>query len=98
MIAERASERLAPMPEISRFYGIVISMYAGDHPPPHFHASYAGAEVKVDIRTGRVLEGRLGPRASRLIREWAMLRQFELMRAWEQAVEMRAVDRIPPLE
>ena len=26
------------MPEISRFYGIVIRMYFDDHVPPHFHA------------------------------------------------------------
>lgn len=29
------------MPELSRFYGIVIKMYFGDHDPPHFHAEYA---------------------------------------------------------
>jgi hypothetical protein len=26
------------MPEISRFFGIVIAMYDEDHEPPHFHA------------------------------------------------------------
>ena len=39
------------MPEISRFYGIVIQMYFGDHPPPHFHARYAGQSAKLDIDT-----------------------------------------------
>ena len=29
------------MPEICRFYGIVIKMYFADHAPPHFHAEYA---------------------------------------------------------
>ncbi len=37
------------MPEISRFYGIVIQIYYGDHPPPHFHALYAGHTAKIDI-------------------------------------------------
>jgi len=32
------------MPDISRFYGIVIKIYYGDHPPPHFHAEYGGKQ------------------------------------------------------
>lgn len=37
------------MPEVSRFYGIVIQIYFGDHPPPHFHARYGGNVAKIDI-------------------------------------------------
>lgn len=37
------------MPAISRFYGIVISMYSGDHPPPHFHARYGGEKARIAI-------------------------------------------------
>lgn len=43
------------MPEISRFYGIVIKMYYNDHAPPHFHAEYGSAEIVVDINTLGVL-------------------------------------------
>ena len=32
------------MPEISRFYGIVIKMFFNDHGPPHFHAIYGEHE------------------------------------------------------
>ena len=35
------------MPEISRFYGIVIKMYFADHAPPHFHAEYAEHEARI---------------------------------------------------
>ena len=35
------------MPSISRFYGIVVSMYSSDHPPPHFHARYGEYEAKI---------------------------------------------------
>ena len=28
------------MPEISRFFGMVIAMYYNDHAPPHFHVRY----------------------------------------------------------
>jgi hypothetical protein len=45
------------MPEISRFYGIIIRMYPGDHPPPHFHAVYAEHEAFIEIATGKVIYG-----------------------------------------
>jgi hypothetical protein len=51
------------VPTISRFYGIVISMYFGDHRPPHFHARYAGHRGRIAIRTGEQLDGDLPPRA-----------------------------------
>ena len=44
------------MPEISRFYGIIISMYYDDHNPPHFHARYGGSRATIEIPTLRVLE------------------------------------------
>ena len=43
------------MPEISRFYGIVIKMFFDDHAPPHFHAQYSGQEALIDIRTFAVI-------------------------------------------
>lgn len=61
---------LARMPEISRFLGIVIQMYAREHLPPHFHASYGGADAVVGIRPVALLEGRLSPRVLALIVEW----------------------------
>ena len=56
------------MPEISRFYGIVITMYWSDHPRPHFHAEYAGERAGIEIGSGQVLSGRLPRRALRLTR------------------------------
>jgi hypothetical protein len=38
------------MPEISRFFGIIIKMYFGDHAPPHFHAEYNDYRALVDIQ------------------------------------------------
>ena len=40
------------MPEISRFYGILIYMYVDDHNPPHFHVIYEGEEAMIDIMDG----------------------------------------------
>ncbi len=51
------------MPEISRFYGIIVAMFFGDHNPPHFHARYGGEKVAIEIETLRILEGNLSPRA-----------------------------------
>ena len=37
------------MPEVTRFYGIVIKIFFGDHPPPHFHAVYGEYNALVGI-------------------------------------------------
>ena len=55
------------MPEICRFYGIVIRMYFRDHQPPHFHAQYGDREAVVRIEDLRVTEGRLPTRAERMV-------------------------------
>ena len=47
------------MPEISRFYGIVIYIFFREHDPPHFHAIYGEHEALVGIQTLSVLAGRL---------------------------------------
>ena len=45
------------MPEICRFYGIVIKMYFADHAPPHFHAEYAEHEARIAIDSLAVISG-----------------------------------------
>jgi len=50
------------MPEISRFFGIVIKMFFDDHNPPHFHAEYGGDVALIEIRNLSVFSGRLPPR------------------------------------
>jgi hypothetical protein len=54
------------MPEISRFYGIVIKMFHNDHQPPHFHAEHGGDQMIVAIETLGVIAGKLRPRATGL--------------------------------
>lgn len=85
------------MPELSRFYGIVIKMYYNDHNPPHFHANYGRDQMIVDINTLAVIGGRLPPRATGLVIEWAAQHRVELHEAWEQARSMNPLDRIKPL-
>jgi len=57
------------VPEICRFYGIVIKMYFADHAPPHFHAEYAEHEVRIAINTMAVITGSLPPRAMDMTRK-----------------------------
>jgi hypothetical protein len=86
------------MPELSRFYGIIIRMFFGDHPPPHFHAVYQGEEMKVNINTLEVIEGSLTRRAQALVLEWAELHRAELGEAWESASHNQEPSKIQPLE
>lgn len=85
------------MPEISRFYGIIISMYYDDHNPPHFHARYGGNRAAIEIPTLRVLVGKLPPRVLGLVVEWATQHQPELMRNWEATRNDSPPKRIQPL-
>jgi hypothetical protein len=85
------------MPEISRFYGIVIKMFHNDHQPPHFHAEHGDDQVIVAIETLAVIAGKLRPRATALVMEWAALHQSELRQDWEHARNYLPLDPIDPL-
>jgi hypothetical protein len=85
------------MPRISAFYGIVITMYFRDHPPPHFHARYGEHTAEITIATFEVLDGSLPPRALRLVIEWATQHQDELAANWDRARAHEALDGIDPL-
>jgi len=57
------------MPEVSRFFGIIISMYYEDHNPPHFHAMYGEYKATININDFAILEGSLPPKAFALVVE-----------------------------
>ncbi len=86
------------MPEISRFYGIIIRMYFQDHNPPHFHAEYQGMKAEYEIKTLDVLAGNLSPRAHALVLEWASLHKQELMDNWLRAATPIELHKIKPLK
>jgi Domain of unknown function (DUF4160) len=86
------------MPEISRFYGIIITMYYNDHAPPHFHVRYGAQKAIVTIESLTVLEGELRSRTLALVQEWGMLHQSELMQNWELARQNAPLDKLAPLE
>jgi hypothetical protein len=86
------------MPEVSRFFGIIITMYFGDHDPPHFHVRYAEQKAVMEITSLRLLAGSLSPRALGLVVEWASLHRHELMENWARARQQLPLNRIRPLE
>lgn len=86
------------MPEISRFFGIVIRMFYDDHPPPHIHVEYQGNKAKIDFG-GNVLMGDLRSKtALRLVREWVDCHATALERDWELAREGKPLEAVAPLE
>ena len=86
------------MPELSRFYGIIIRMFYSDHPPPHFHAAYQGEQITVSINTLEVIDGQMSRRAVALVLEWATMHQGELRQAWDLASRNQQPSKIAPLE
>ncbi len=85
------------MPEISRFYGIVLAMFWRDHLPPHFHAYYAGQEAEIGL-DGTLLAGSLPRRALQLVEDWRTRHLDELAANWEHASRKEPIHPIEPLE
>jgi len=73
------------MPEVSRFLGIIITIYYNDHPPPHFHVRYNQQKALIDIETLSIIEGKLSPRILGLVIEWAAIHKAELLENWKLA-------------
>jgi len=85
------------MPEISRFYGIIIAMFWDEHNPPHFHARYGSHNAALEIESLRLLDGKLPPRALGLVVEWASQHHDDLRANWEKARNQNPLQKIDPL-
>jgi hypothetical protein len=88
------------MPELCRFFGIVIKMFYNDHNPPHFHAIYGKYEASISIETLEVLHGELPPRVKGFVIEWASIHQKELNENWKLATRKnkQTYKKIKPLD
>ena len=86
------------MPEICRFFGIVITMNYNDHAPPHFHVRYGDQRALIGIEHLSLLQGHLSPRVIGLVMEWASLYRTELLADWTLAREQVELHKIKPLE
>ena len=85
------------MPEISRFYGIVITLNYNDHAPPHFHARYGDHQATIALG-GAVLAGSLPPRALVLVLQWAAAHRAELREDWARSRAQLPLVPIAPLD
>ena len=84
------------MPELSRFYGIIIRMFNIDkeYPPKHIHVKYNEYQAVIELETLNIIEGSLPKNARVLVREWCELHQDELNEIWDT----QNFHKIAPLE
>jgi hypothetical protein len=88
------------MPEISRFFGIIIRMYVevgAPHQAAHFHAYYQDHVAIFGMDPIELLGGSLPRRQARLVEAWAELHQEELLADWHRLQTGRPALPIEPL-
>ena len=85
------------MPEICRFYGIVIYLYWMDHNPPHIHVTYGDYECSISI-TERIVDGKIPAKVISKVNLWMDLHQEEIMEQWRRASRGERIERIEPLK
>lgn len=83
------------MPEISRFYGIIIKMFfkPKEHEPSHLHALYGEHVGIFDLQSLKMIEGDLPKKAQELVIEWMQHHQTALLEMWET----QNLHKLPPL-
>jgi hypothetical protein len=89
------------MPEISRFFGIIIRMYmevGAPHNHPHLHAYYQNAVGIYRVDQIEMIEGNLAKREQRLVEAWIVLHQNELLENWERLQSGEPPLKIAPLK
>ena len=84
------------MPEICRFYGIVIKMFfkPKEHEPSHIHALYGDYVGLFDLQSLTMIEGDLPDKARHLVIEWLSVYSAELQNMWDSQI----IEKLPPLE
>lgn len=73
------------MPVVKQLSSGTICVYAGDHPPPHFHVrANDGREVKLQIPTLSVLVGAVDPKLRKDAATWAKANMAVLQAEWKR--------------
>lgn len=88
------------MPEVARFFGIIVRMYTeagGPHHRPHFHVYYQEEVAIYAIDSIDLIAGSLPRPQQRLVEAWAELHQEELLANWGYLQQGRALAKIDPL-
>ena len=81
------------MPEICRFFGIIISLYWKDHNPPHIHFTYGDYECSISV-LDRIVDGQVIAK----VNEWIDLHEAEILTLWEKAQNGEKINKIEPLK
>jgi hypothetical protein len=83
------------MPEISRFYGIVVKMFfkPKEHEPGHIHALYGEYIGIFDLESMKMVDGDMPLKAQKLVEEWMHLYQEDLIKMWNE----QNMGQLPPL-
>ena len=71
------------MPEICKFFGIIISLYWRDHHPPHIHLSYGEYECSISV-LDRIVDGKAPSKVIAKVNEWMDLHEAEILTLWEK--------------
>lgn len=90
-------ENKTNMPEISKFYGIIVSLYWRDHNPPHLHFTYGEYECSISV-LDRVVDGKAPAKVIAKVNEWMDLHEAEILSLWEKAQKGDKLGRIEPLK
>lgn len=85
------------MPEISRFYGVIIYMYFKDHFPPHIHLRYGDYEAIIYLKDG-VVVGEMPGKIVKMALKWMELNRIELLKTWKLAQKGESLPKIKPLK
>ena len=86
------------MPEISRFFGIIIQMYGNDDVPPHFHTLYGEYRAVIEIETGELLQGYLPSKQLKFVQVWSEIHKEELLENFNSLrAEKQTFKKIKPL-
>jgi hypothetical protein len=98
-IKHKDNVRFDLMAEISRFYGIIIHMYGGDHNPPHFHVKFNKYRAIFAIESGELLHGSLPVNQLKIAQAWTYIHKLELLQNFQSLrAEIQTYKKIKPLE
>lgn len=84
------------MPEICRFYGIMISMFAKDHNPPHIHIKYGDYYITISIEK-EIIKGEIPNPVLQKALKWLSIHREELMKNWILLQQSNEAEKIEPL-
>lgn len=70
------------MPTVAVIDGVKIQFFYDEHPPPHFHATFAEFVAQIQIDPPLVMRGSLPPTKLGAVLSWASSNRDALMSAW----------------